>query len=181
MNDHARSRRLRRLSFVPRWTVIPTIRKQSVAEHSYHVAHIALWVSRMHKTLASGDRDFEILFFAIIHDETEALTGDIPSPSAHTHMPNKKQFDVEHALGASTASDEVEQVLKVADVLEALLFLWEEKKMGNTMEFIEADVTKNLYRALEGFPWIGANDHALILGKFKNVFDPGLDPIQEGV
>ncbi len=35
---------LRRLSLVPRWSVVPTIQKQNVAEHTFHVLCLAVYL-----------------------------------------------------------------------------------------------------------------------------------------
>lgn len=106
----------RRLSYVPRWSVVPTIRQQSVAEHSFHVTRIAQWLTQFHAE--GGDVGFysTIMKLALIHDDEEAKTGDYPSTTKVPRMP----------------SDQVNLVVKIADKLEALVFLAEEEAMGNS-------------------------------------------------
>lgn len=115
----------RRLSFVPRWVIVPTIRHQSVAEHSFHVARTVLWLlGRM-----SPERREALygpcLLHALSHDDTEAATGDIPSPSKT--RPMEKGDTCDDIL----LMNDILLVNKVADWLEALAFIQEEETLGN--------------------------------------------------
>lgn len=108
----------RRLSVVPRWSVVPTVRKQNVAEHSYHVVMLCMW---MMPFLAGGSDlafQWDVVRLALAHDLEEAADGDAPSPSRPV-------------IDYSTA-DQAKVVVKVADILEAYLFMQEETCMGNT-------------------------------------------------
>lgn len=114
----------RRLSIVPRWTVVQTIRKQNVAEHSFQVAQICralldMLDVRQPAQLAS------VLERALDHDMEEAITGDIPSPCK----------DGQPVAGPFEPAD---CLVKLADDLEALAFVYEEQRLGNTtLEFVE--------------------------------------------
>lgn len=111
----------RRLSVVPRWVIVPTIQRQNVAEHSYHVAQTARWLMQFHAS--EGDEKLALTMAvidrALDHDMEEAATGDRPTPS--------KQGKTYHAGMPQSAI-----IVKIADILEALAFLHEEKLMGNT-------------------------------------------------
>lgn len=134
--DFVLMRRLRRLSVVPRWTVIPTIRRQSVAEHVYQVQWLTL--ALMSKTKSGVLTQVEItsaLIWALMHEELEAVTGDLPSP---TKSPEYKQAMGELLDGVTivheadfVTTQRVADLVKVADLLEAVLFLNEEIAMGN--------------------------------------------------
>lgn len=104
---------LRRLRFVPRWAIVPTIRDQNVAEHSFHVTWLTVVVADWIGVPITAD----LLLDALIHDHEEAITGDTPSTS-------KKQ----HAEDAPLEKC----IIKVADCLEAWLYMEEERQMGNT-------------------------------------------------
>ena len=106
---------LRRLSTVPRWTVIPTIQNQNVAEHSFHVAWISRWLTELLGLHLRSDA-FLVIATALLHDHDEAVTGDIPSTGKEDN---------------NTGSLE-DSIVKVADALEAALFLREELQMGNS-------------------------------------------------
>lgn len=113
-----KARWLRRLSWVPRWAVVPTIHKQNVAEHSFHVSVLALWLVSLHARGDDGNFKLDVLLAAMQHDADEARSGDAPSPYKDTPL------DTE---------DQVEIVVKCADKLEALLFIEEERRLGNRM------------------------------------------------
>lgn len=109
-------RKARRLTFVPRWVVVPTIRKQTVDQHSYQVAQIARWLMQFHRN--QSDRFYlEVVTDSLDHDNDEAVTGDRPTPSKVRKPP--------------MPSNQVLVVVKCADILEAICFLEEEKAMGN--------------------------------------------------
>ena len=178
----ARFRRLRRLAIVPRWTVIPTIQRQTVAEHSFHVAHIALWVSRYHLVAFDGCLDEEILYYALIHDEAEAITGDIPSPASAEAIPGKSEaFEKANDLGAVSADDGVRRILKIADLLEALLFVYEEKRLGNKgLWDIEVDILARLKVAVLRTEWLNSETNPNQLKtEFCKVYAPETDPVYD--
>lgn len=109
----------RRLSVIPRWSVVPVLRRQSVAEHSFHVSTLALWLVRMHARADDGKFELEVLRYALTHDVAEASTGDAPSPSKPKPEPSDE--------------DQVKVVVKCADLLESMLFMYEESLLGNKM------------------------------------------------
>lgn len=136
-------RRLRRLSVVPRWAIVPMIRRQNVAEHSYHTAWIAVWVVEHFDLKIPID---SLLWYALTHDQDEALSGDIAAPY--------KSGAVGRAVASRTMDlfvrgPELLWVLKVADLLEARLFIEEETRMGNRLlGSIAADIEANLNKVL---------------------------------
>lgn len=112
--DDQTVRKFARLSHVPRWTVVPTIRKQSVAEHTFNV----LWITKyLRSQLPSVYFDNDILSSALSHDLDEAVTGDVPAPNKQ-HKP-------------LASLSEIELLVKCADTLEAVMFTHEEILMGN--------------------------------------------------
>lgn len=75
------------LSHVPRWAIVPMLRPQSVAEHSYRVTVILAWLTnQIHTThpLPDGGPDYmgpRSWSYAMAHDVEECRTGDIPGPA----------------------------------------------------------------------------------------------------
>lgn len=70
------------LSYVPRWCVVPIARPQSVAEHSYRVAVIAMDICRKingEDLLSAGVIESHVILWALVHDAPESETGDLPS------------------------------------------------------------------------------------------------------
>lgn len=78
MPDSVASQMVRRLALchVPRWCIVPHLRPQSVAEHTYGVMAIyrALWAYRGIAAVIQLDEVMD-------HDLDEADTGDLPSSS----------------------------------------------------------------------------------------------------
>lgn len=106
---------LRRLRFVPRWAVVPTLRSQNVAEHSFHTLWIYAWLYDRYQFNAPSFYD---ALRVLAHDADEAISGDAPGPSKGP--PNTEGASADKAW------------MKVADYLEAGLFLLEEQALGNT-------------------------------------------------
>ncbi len=143
MLDDKSLRWSRRLSIVPRWVILPTIQKQNVAEHTFHVVRTAIWLLQFHRTTTEDYGKVEQLWkeavnYALIHDEEEAATGDRPSTSKQnkTYHAGMPQFAI---------------VVKVADILEAIAFLHEEKLMGNTRLLEVMQERRQALREVWGF------------------------------
>lgn len=150
MTDFARMRRLRRLAVVPRWTVIPTIRRQSVAEHSFHVMWIARHVVDTYNAYKSDDDVYiaadNIMVAALLHDEAEALSGDIATPYKQGAIGEEiKNAEERHGFGLPLSAAE-KTLLKLADLIEAHLFVCEERMLGNQGLFqVHDDLLKNFF------------------------------------
>lgn len=126
-----------KLTTVPRWGIVRTINKQSVADHCFLVAIMAPRIAAryfQYSWTLNSDALFEITRLALLHDQHEAFTGDIPSP-----MKGAEGFD-SHAIETSfadrvneTVSDDLDckLVVKLADYLESMRFLMTEMQMGN--------------------------------------------------
>lgn len=151
---------LRRLSYVPRWAIVPTIQRQNVIEHTGHVcmlAHVFYLFAE-----ARGDTEITSLGYeaimreALTHDAGEALLGDTPSPTKRA-LRARGVVSVDHLEGnvrswlTGTRSDRTDRRIKTLvswlDVLEAAMFLSEEEAMGNRR--IEAPVRELTGRALD--------------------------------
>lgn len=151
--DDARLARIRKLAIVPRWGIVPTIRQQSVLEHSGQVVAIALWL--VAKTGASQRvLGSDLMMYALCHDELEALTGDLPStvksPIITTELKRLcDEYDEEY-----TPDEEVKIIVKAADLLEQMLWLHEEIAMGNRRVLqVYEGVTDRFELAWDKVPW----------------------------
>lgn len=118
---------------VARFHTAPTIKCETVAEHSYLVAWLA--------TLIIGEPRAELLLAALAHDLPEYVTGDMPSP-AKKAMGVKDAFTrVERNLYAAAGMPDYEsmltpqelEVLKFSDNLAGYLKCKYEAEMGNTL------------------------------------------------
>ena len=64
------------LSYVPRWGIVPMLRDQSVADHSFRTAVIFVELAdRMNIPITAWD-----LVMVLWHDGPESHSGDIPAP-----------------------------------------------------------------------------------------------------
>lgn len=122
---HAKLRKALRLQHVPRWSITPTINKQTVAEHSHGVAAIAIWLIRESAENPMVDKA-EVLKYAIEHDAWESVTGDTPSVAKARRL-------IEDKTPKDDVSTMTKGIVKLADFLEALVFLKTEIAMGNTL------------------------------------------------
>jgi 5'-deoxynucleotidase YfbR-like HD superfamily hydrolase len=113
-----------RLSVVPRWTILHTIQKQSVAEHCFNVERIALTIAEEWFNITDKLILFSISQLALHHDDEEALTGDIPATA-------KKYIKVDMLPMYTNYTSEDYDIVKLADLMEAWWFLNQEFKMGN--------------------------------------------------
>lgn len=145
--------RARRLMDVPRWNIVPVLRKQNVAEHSFHVAWITMILTSRH---ARRQNLNEALAYAITHDVNESITGDIPSNFKRHMKQEVEAVEDEHFGGEvySCPNGDVKTVVKCADYIEALLYLEEECAMGNTrLNDVIKDVYENFTMAWGKFDW----------------------------
>lgn len=139
---------LRTASVVPRWSIVWTLNKDPLTNHSYYVTFYAHQIARM----LGWDGPVDALMFrAITHDLDETITGDIVSPVKEEILDNDRTasyIDAKmqerlptvidgwkfYASSCSDAeSDEMEAIIKVADRLDALLFLMVEQRLGNAV------------------------------------------------
>ncbi len=96
------------LSYIPRWAIVPMLREQTVTDHSWRVAMIAVVLAeRIGMTPEQGSY---IAFMAIGHDLDEATTGDIPATQKGTPV----------FLDMITE----DLVVKIADYLEQKVWVW---------------------------------------------------------
>ena len=132
-------RELRQLSFVPRWVITRDIRTQSVAEHSFYVAvyaeQIAGWLGH---TGPIG----QLLKYALWHDVDECVTGDIPGPAKRNMVPLSREKNHTWLFGEMckrfpggewkyTPTRQEKDIVKLADLLDALFFKATEIQLGN--------------------------------------------------
>lgn len=132
-----------RLTEVSRWGIVATSRQQSVGEHSYRVVMIAQALYDYIFTIPHNSNDRQVLTsFAMIHDIMEVLSGDLdavfklavksryPDVFTSTIRSMAAQRLDAGPLANTVASVErsvrgtfIEVIVKVADFLEALIYL----------------------------------------------------------
>lgn len=120
---HSRMYDLLNLAHVPRWGVVPTSRPQSVAEHSFNVAVIALEIAGKLKLQHSSILMTAML--ALQHDVAESETGDLPS-TLKSYIPPHVLRSVEEVccpwLTARPYTPTEIVIVKIADKIEAIMY-----------------------------------------------------------
>lgn len=110
---------VQRSPYVTRWGIVNVSRPQSVAEHTFGVIAISRDIVTTHLTgkehIFGGNVPTlaEVTELAFLHDLDEVFTGDIPTPA-------KRLLGVQSADYHQSGAHEV---LKVADIYEALLYI----------------------------------------------------------
>ena len=135
MTPHVFPPALRLCSEVSRFGMARVLRRQSIAEHMFYVAHYAMDVAQIIQW--HGNRA-ELLAYAIHHDLDEVITTDIPGPVKRSFGPlnmdyterlEKKWFGVssnEYAI-----DPEIKAIVKVADRIEEIMYGAVETSLGN--------------------------------------------------
>lgn len=103
-----------RAAHVDRWHIVNTARRQSLAEHSYNVAMIAMDLCNR---LGKEEWRERVAVMALHHDLEEVVTGDIPSSAKPPKMWEPGPWTPE-------------KIVKVADLIDAHVFI-QEYRVGN--------------------------------------------------
>lgn len=138
-----------RASDVKRWQIVSTTRNQSLSDHTYGVAVIAMELARR---LWPGDIELlkEVALAAIIHDLPEVITGDIPTPVKEGLGIKGTLNEVESrllycGLSYQDAPEQARMIVKAADLIESIRFL---DQHGNMFSRHTTSVRNKLYRRL---------------------------------
>ena len=145
-----------KLAYITRYSGVPRIKDESVAEHSFFVAALVI---KLHEAY-----DFDIgtaLQMAISHDWAEAFIGDAthitklayPGIAQAMHEAEKEAIKsfapkVYNLLRKYDEQSSVEaKVVAIADVIQVAQYAENEVKLGNTDYMI--DVANSAYKRLE--------------------------------
>ena len=129
---------LRNAGKVKRFHTVETIGQQTVAEHSFNVCLILLFIT-------NGTASSELLKAALYHDLPELITGDIPATAkwksealslALTEVEQRfeKDFDLSVEI-----SDSEKLLLKWADMYELVQYCFDQLRLGNRNMLLIAD------------------------------------------
>lgn len=146
-----------RMRYIPRWALMRNTFSENVQEHSHMVAVLAHALAVIRNEVFGGDIDVgRVTVYALYHDATEIITGDMPTPIKYYNPEIKASYRkvesvaadkllslLPHELRASyrpilRAEDgEIHRLVKAADKLSAHIKCLEELKAGN-LEFKRA-------------------------------------------
>jgi len=117
-------------SEVKRYHTVTTLREETVGHHSHGVAMLCLVLTNHHASVA-------LLEAALVHDLSEHITGDIPSPAKREYGIGEQVTLLEMrlmaavGLGVLSLTPHEERTLKLADIAQGALFCLREIEMGN--------------------------------------------------
>lgn len=138
-----------RLSAVTRWGIIRVLQKQTVTDHSFRVTLIADKVAREWFKVTDPTKLYSVSYHALRHDRLEAVSGDFPG--IIKDLVNEDGLSTRYAdqFPAYKVTPLAKKVVKIADRIEALMFLRLELALGNsTVEYVIADVQESLNKYL---------------------------------
>ncbi len=170
----------RRSAFVERWHARQTQQTQNLAEHHYFVARIAMDIvyALAHYDINMDIDMSEVVSTALLHDEAEKITGDVPGSAKrifpelrqmvegledkvvgelYGHIPGEAGEEYTALVrGYNNNQKRIEnQIVKYADKLEAWLFARTEVKMGNSLMYHVLEEIGVELMKLE-WPWLVA-------------------------
>lgn len=140
---------IRRLSYVNRYSSIPTLIKENTAEH---LAYTAIYAILIHNELEGkqsifcGETEAYIMLHALTHDFSDMISGDLvrvfkyayPEFTTAVHKAEElmvKKLDkslLSLCKHVDTNMDwYIKSVVKAADFMSLYEYLWREKNMGN--------------------------------------------------
>lgn len=138
MDYRAFSPRLRILSVVPRWSLLPTTRPDTTSSHSFYVT---LYARQIAKLIEWPGPMEELLWAALMHDQDEMITGDIVGfvkravvdpykleQFVNDGISNHSPFTVPTVIYGG-----VKEIIRAADLLDALFFVCWEILQGNQL------------------------------------------------
>ena len=158
---------MQRMRYINRWGLMRNTQPENIQEHSLEVAMVAHALAVIRRLRFSDGRiDIDpdrVASFAIYHDATEILTGDLPTPVKYHNAEIRAAYRKVEELATDTLlgmlpedmrpvyqdllrpdpSDpvclEIERLVKAADRIAAYIKCVEEEKAGNG-EFREAQI-----------------------------------------
>lgn len=140
---------IHRMSHVYRYSSVPVIRRENVAEHSWYVAFYS-WILAQDLERRGYKIDYgKLLSRALVHDLDESMTGDFLRHVKYGHPDLKRALDevsvsmlckMEQDLGISirpmwesAKADDLEgEIIEVVDLGRVISYVLEEMKLGNT-------------------------------------------------
>lgn len=183
-----------RMKYINRWALMRNTRNENVSEHSLEVSVIAHALALIQKNRLenSSINPEKVALYAIYHDATEIVTGDMPTPvkyfnqsinSAYKDLEKKASKSILNMLPdylrddyrdifiAKAEDKEIWDTVKAADKISAYLKCLDEENSGNR-EFENAK--KSSLNALKD---MNRKDVDIFLEEFADGFSLTLDEV----
>lgn len=140
---------------VNRWSTIPAIKRQNIAEHSFYVALYTDFLCKLLKW--PHPRRYLAIHWALIHDMPETVTSDIPGPVKRTitskaalrNLEDRLFQEFEEGYGHDPSDRNVALVVKAANLIDEVFYLHSERLLGNQfLDHVFANSWRRLVKAL---------------------------------
>lgn len=183
-----------RMKYINRWGLMRSTKEENVSEHSLDVSVIAHALAIIQKKRMGKDIDVnKTVLFAIYHDSSEILTGDMPTPIKYFNpainnaykevelsasktllkmLPEDFYQEYEPILIPEAEDEEVWKTVKAADKLSAYIKCIEEEKSGNR-EFTNAK--QSIFRELSS---MNRQDVKIFMDEFLGGYGLTLDEME---
>lgn len=147
-----------RMKYIKRWQLMRSVREENIMEHSQQVAMFAHVLAVINNKVFGGNADAEkAVLYAVYHECSEVLTGDLPTPIKYFNsnikgayksleeracdkllntLPEELRGEMQLSIKPDTQSKEY-ALMKAADRLAAYVKCLEELRCGNN-EFEKA-------------------------------------------
>jgi 5'-deoxynucleotidase len=188
---------LARSGHVTRWHSVRTSRDQTLAEHHYMVTRIS---NRLAKDILGADLDdsglLKIMEYASLHDTPELLMGDLPSPlKRHIEQISGKNNPItaienEIAPWLAEMKDSIRRtnpeyllIVKLADIMDALVFITEEgigTHAGKVIQILEGMLSEKLSQAEREFSQYNWNHAMAVLSELQQKGDESKMAFEQG-
>ncbi|KKN51102.1 hypothetical protein LCGC14_0626120 [marine sediment metagenome] len=166
---------LRDLSYVPRWSTVRLINPQNVADHQYFTAIYALQICDLLDdgseidSVISWEVRFHTVALALVHDLEETFLGDIPGPAKRAIVDRDKLDELSYQeivarypslvdytapIGVPGYPDLVRGIIKAASLMDELMLLIQEWRMGNNLlKHVQRNSMNRLEAVWRAIPW----------------------------
>lgn len=152
---------LGRMKYIDRWSLMHSIKKENIMEHSQEVAIITHALCLIKNKMFNGKLNVEkALLLALYHEVGEVITGDLPTPIKYFNseiqsaykdlevkacekllnmLPDELKEEYRESILPDKNIEEA-KIVKYADKISAYIKCLEELKQGNS-EFKKAEST----------------------------------------
>ncbi|MBQ9648507.1 MAG: 5'-deoxynucleotidase [Oscillospiraceae bacterium] len=157
-----------RMRYIPRWALMRNSFSENVQEHSHMVAVLAHALAVIRNEVCGGNIDAGgVAVYALYHDATEIITGDMPTPIKYYNPEIKNSYRKVERVAADkllsllpeelrgtyrpilySEDAEMHRLVKAADKLSAYIKCLEELKAGNGEFKRAAEQTKAALEAM---------------------------------
>ncbi len=190
---------LDRMQYINRWGLMRNSRTENIKEHSFDVAIIAHALTLIHNDIGEGIKldPYKVQSYAIYHDCTEIITGDLPTPIKYKNeiiksaykeveleaaetlsglLPDFMQNEYLELLSPEQKTEEgvmIHRLVKAADRISAYLKCVSEENFGNK-EFVSAK--EEIGKSIKS---IGLPEVDYFMEKFVPAYGMTLDEISK--